>query len=318
MYPLTAVTECPGDPVVTIPQTWDGIQLPSGRGWIDCTRNTPYYDGRPIIDDDRDNWDDGCEYELAQAFRPTMAWNLGGDCNIQNEPYYAVHGYTYENGFWDVETQIVESFSNQPTVFYAIGYDEDCGTAGLTSHIGDSEFVILKLAWALDPDARGVAGTPAEEAARWRRGKWFVYRAFLAAHWNTGAESSGDYHGTDLEYRTEYRGRPRVWVATGKHGNYRSRAVCDAGSYYSDTCDGNSDLGLSIEIVPSGNLGQFSSPLRGTFENPVVSRRFAAGQTQYGGIEYFWDTRRKFRGWTPGPSDLGATPYVVPLTAFRF
>lgn len=301
--------------------TWDGIQLPSGRGWIDCTRSTPYYDGHPIADQDQDGWDDSCEYELALAFRPTMAFNFGGDCDLRNEPYYSVRGYSYGNGFADVETQIVQGFSTQPMVFYAIGYDRDCGTAGFTPHIGDSEFILLKLAWALDPDARGVAGTPAEEAARWRRGKWFVSRAFLSAHWNTDDQgSSGDYDGRDLEYRTDFRGRPRAWVSKGKHANYRSRAVCDAGAYYTDTCDGNSDAdgNSTLDIVPDGNVGQSSLPLRGTFENPVVSRRFAAGLTQYAGIEYYWDTRRKFRGWSPGPSDVGATPYDVPLRFFGF
>lgn len=266
-----------------------GLLLPSGKGLPEC--NTTYHTGAPLTDRDRDGWDDGCEYELAYAFRPTQALSYA-DCDYTSEPYWAATGGNH---------------SGQIKIFYALSYHQDCGTPflnlGITSHLGDSEFFVAYVDWISD-------------AASTMQGKWRLDHVFFSAHWHEISESDGYYDGADLEYSTTFRGRPRIWVAEGKHGSYRSQAVCNAGAYYTDSCVNNTDFGASPQILQAANLGQSSAPFLGSPVSAVASR--FGNPTKYPGTEWFW-TNDTFCGWYPrGVCGSGGGPYRESLTAFGF
>jgi hypothetical protein len=103
-----------------------GIWLGSAVTPVTCfgDRNTS------IVDRDHDLLSDNCEVELAKAFAPH--WGMAGDepCP-QAEPYWAVK-------YFD-RTQVVR-------IAYMPAYYMDCGGNG-TGHAGDSEFVMVQVAW---------------------------------------------------------------------------------------------------------------------------------------------------------------------------
>lgn len=305
--PETAIVPCDGGGGGGgYPVSWDGIKLASGKRWADCTVYATGYDGHPITDADDDKWDDGCESELALAFEPTFAWSWR-DCNMMGEPYFSATDYVKPDA----------TPTHQLTIFYAIGYHRDCGSpvlnTGLTGHIGDSEFIVLNLGWAPNPNA---GADPLD-------GKWYTWKTYLSAHWNTPSTASSYYDGRDMQYnslRTSFLGRPNVWVAEDKHGNYRTQGACDAGAFYTDNCDRNQDNGWTLLLPSTANLGQSYLPFLGASNSAVTSRDLArGGHPEYGGVEYYW-TSDRFHGWYTGPfaTDAGASPYRDPLILFGF
>jgi len=279
--PQTAVIECPGEvPGGAGPS---GIQTPSGYTLETCYPSGGV--GDPSLDTDSDGVVDQCEFELASVFAPRLQFDVS-DCNTGREPYWAAK---YE----------VSPIDNEPVIkiFYAISYYVDCGSpnthcviAICGPHTGDSEFIIV-------------------EAAR-NGPVWQLRRASLSAHFDVdGSDPIDTYSGGNLEYAGDYLGRPTIWVALGKHSNYRSQSTCDAGVWYLDTCDSPGSSAV-IEVLATANLGRRFDPL----VDQALSR---AG---YPGVEYYWSEYDAFRGWAHRLQVVGPapTPYGKVLRFFGF
>jgi len=150
-------------------------------------------------------------------------------------------------------------------------------------HKGDSEWIMLEL-----------------EEGNFGAGSWRVRNATLSAHWHAPAGGADNYVGPDLEYGNDvWLGRPLIWVAEGKHANYRSQSVCDAGAWCTDNCDRNSNVGETLDIQFARNLGRDANRL---IQGPVYSL--------YGfpGSEDFWGAS-PFYGWWGVHDDEGSTTY---------
>lgn len=259
--PYTAVIECPIEPGTGGGGGYQptGIQLPSQFTHTECTTNLS-------TDQDLDRILDPCEYQLALAFRPRLAFDTDED-NADREPYWAVARHATQPGWL--------------RIFYLIAYREDGGTpnGGFTAHQGDSEFIII------DVEHLGAA-------------KWALTRATLSAHWQKPTDNTATYGYDVLEFPESFRGRPRIWVAEDKHANYRSKSVCDAGAWYADNCNDGRDTGETLDILASANVGN-SFHIGVRLLDRVTSRQ------GYPGIEYLW-TGTSFRGWlTPSGDGSG-------------
>lgn len=148
------------------------------------------------------------------------------------------------------------------TVYYAHGYYKDGGsTFGVTSHLGDSEFVVVTRAPGGDT------------------------QLFLSAHYQASTDASKWYPLSKFEKQTvDGVSRPVVFVALNKHGNYPDLATCEAGAYRTDTCSrGKSEV---VPVLPDRNVGQSWKPLidEESVDMPDTRR------------EWFW-TDVRFCGW---------------------
>ncbi|MBA2686540.1 MAG: hypothetical protein H0U64_00425 [Gemmatimonadaceae bacterium] len=265
-----------------------GVYLPSSFTMATCR---PAGGTDPSSDRDQDGVVDQCEYEIANAFHPQLQFD-SRDCNTGREPYWAAN---YK----------VSSIDNQPViqVFYAISYYSDCGSPSLLcpaqcyGHFGDSEFIIAEVTPSNYPASDGV--------------QWVLKRVTLSAHWNADGTDDGDvYSSTDLEYgiAAPYS-NPLIWVALGKHANYRSKAVCDAGLVYYDTCD-SPGARVGLDVLSTANVGQ-----RGTSQQLIDQVGSRAGQP---GTEWYWTENNPFLGWNPRSSGGDTTAYGRILRFFGF
>jgi hypothetical protein len=269
--PTTAIVEC-DEPISGGGGSFGstGIQLLSEFTLTGCTTNLTADQDR-----DQDRVLDTCEYELANAFRPRLAFDTDDD-NTDREPYWTVARHPTQQGWM--------------RIFYLPAYREDGGTpnGGFYAHQGDSEFIII------DVEHLGSA-------------KWALRYATLSAHWQKPTDDTATYGYDVLEFPETYRGRPRVWVAEDKHANYRSKSVCDSGAWYADNCNNGRDVGETLEILQSANIGN-SYNIGQRLLDRVTSRR------GFPGVEYLW-TGSNFRGWL-NPSGDAAGPYSEPLVFF--
>jgi hypothetical protein len=169
----------------------------------------------------------------------------------------------------------------------------DCGP-----HFGDSEFIVMEM--------RPEGSDPH---------RWMLQYATLSAHYGTQANSTGTYWRGDLQYdNAPLYTMPVVWVSEGKHGNYRSQDVCDAGAYSFDNCD-HPLAQVWLVADANENLGSSSVQLI----NDVYSRDGGP----YTGEEHMWATDVSsgwgFLGWFPrccyGP---GERPYGSLLVNYNF
>lgn len=272
--PLTQVTECADDP----PQGGGG---PVGY-FTDATLT--YNQCAATGDTDGDGFLQACEYQLAALFAPQMA------------TYPVADGPNTRETYWSARPD----FTSQPNavkIFYAVSWYADGGevNTGYSSHYGDSEFIILTV---VNPDPNYA--------------RWELASATLSAHWGTAQDATGIYSADALEYSDNYKGRPRIWAARSKHGNYRSKAVCDDGGFlFTDTCDDNQPETGSLFVASDRNLGNFfwgASPVRlKDCTRSVVNT--------YPGTECFW-TNDRFQGWQGRTPD--SSGYKTSLSFFYF
>lgn len=268
--PETAIIECPEDPPMGGGQV--GYTLDPSITFDSCTAG-----GGPDLDND--GILDTCEHALAFAFRPQLIMNPGDDAPFR-EPHWSVR---------------IGDGPNEIEVFYLFAYHRDAGTVpgGLTSHDGDSEFVIATLR------------NPVSNHSR-----WVLERAFLSAHWGTPLNGSASYTWDWLEPHDVWGGRPRIWVAKNKHANYRSKSVCNSGALLTDTCNGNVDLG-ALSVPSHRNIGnKWSGPGAVQLIDQVYS-----GYGHLNGVEYFW-TADRFKGWHTASTSAGG--YMHPLYNWGF
>jgi hypothetical protein len=276
-----------------------GVYLPSASSFSACVPNGGSAMSDASQDADQDGVRDSCEYELAQAFHPQMQFTRD-DCDTSREPYWAVN---YEISPID-GTPVID-------IFYAIGYHLDCGSprpdcpVDCARHFGDSEFIVAEVS---------AAGYPTYPSAA----NWYLKYVTLSAHYSTQVESTGTYSGSDVDYAgAAPMSNPVVWVSEGKHGNYRSQGVCDAGASYYDNCDRVGER-VGLEILPDANLGSFLYPM-----NEITNSRYQTSiGSIYSGQEHMWsltnDNGLGFLGWYPRSYGSGERPYGSLLKNYGF
>lgn len=251
-------------------------------------------------DADVDGLNDQCEYEVAATFRPTLLMSRYEDpvCRAKEpywaaskEPYSGADPFNHDLGYATIK------------IFYAIGYHWDCGSPSAycafwcSGHAGDSEFIIL-------------------EVSHVGSGKWELARAILSAHFNTSTDESLLFDASNLEYSPwdVYKGKPQIWVALNKHGNYGSQSRCDRGAHYTDTCDDSFDDGDAASALSNANLGR----------DLVRLKDFVPSRFGFSRVESMWAAGwNGFYGWQDpatqyGSPQPGVTQYGELLRFFRF
>jgi hypothetical protein len=218
---------------------------------------------------------------LAYAFRPYLSVLNPGD-ETGREEYWSVRR-------GDIDRSI--------KIFYALSYYKDLGDLQLgnvTAHPGDAEWIILQVTYA--------------------NGRWGLQQAKLSAHWDTGAESTETVAAAELQYPDGgATSRPLVWVAEGKHANYKSRSACNSGGkFYQDSCFWNSyvigDPFYDVEVLSSANLGNSWHQAGQFYSSRKTASYFA---------ETYW-LQMKFYGWQNERDDPDSGGYYKPLTVHGF
>lgn len=161
----------------------------------DCTIST-IFQVTPETDRDADEMKDECEARLADALRPRFVHHAA-EPHSGREPYWSVQQVQELNGLRWV------------TIMYLPAYYYDGGSF---AHHGDSEFIMLKVTGELDyPD------------------RWHVYTMTTSAHWGTccDMDNTKTSNSTEIEWASNLRGRPYVYVSKDHHANYESESRCD-------------------------------------------------------------------------------------------
>lgn len=219
-------------------------------------------------DADGDGLTESCEHQIAHTVRPRLHFSAD-ESHSDRESFWAVT---------PIESGRTSNGINKVSVFYFMGYHDDA------QHRGDTEFVILDLS---------------------ADGGWHVSRVFTSAHWRSGGDSSEDSGGANFTYYDD--GRPFIYVAEGKHANYRTDWECDGGSVLGwDTCD-EPFTDEDVEVLSDRNLGDVQHPLINCVS---ISSSF------YLGTECFFEPGDKFLGWWDLDSG-GSTPPLEAITFFE-
>jgi hypothetical protein len=279
------------DPNPAAPGIWLGYNTGPSR----CYSAT----GAGINDADLDRFDDWCEQLIMNAFRPLLRFSPY-DCNIGMEPRYSVKYFPQQQ---------------RARVGYWLSYYKDCGNQGAPctiggawsanvcyGHQGDTEFIIIDLSF----DA---------VAQHWR-----VEKTFLSAHFAEEPQFFGTVPGdystfstyVGLEYPAKQRGYFRVWVAHGKHGNYKTQSACNSGAIMSaDDCTRHLAQLVEQRATPfnNRNVGSPAGHLEDCTRATGVEAPFRTR------TECYWSTQRSTGWWDPAPSAVteanSATGYAV-------
>ncbi|MBN8226928.1 hypothetical protein JYK02_05320 [Corallococcus macrosporus] len=228
-----------------------------------------------VPDEDHDGLGDSCELQVAAAFMPTL-WIAQGEKGVDRRAYFAARP--------------LNSALRTLRIFYLDAYFEDHGIPSLGifnvfAHDGDSEFQVLDVHYA--------------------DGRWYLDQAFLSAHLETACDASGWYSYAQLEYAGEFRGAPRIYVAVNKHGAYNSKATCDRGCYFTDSCSQGRQEALDpVNRLAARNVGSLGAPL--------INAVTLNGQT-----ERLLDDV-EFKGWDDQAARSNSTPYRARLARFGF
>lgn len=259
------------------------------------------------VDVDRDILDDRCELALAQAFAPKLVVDRR-DCLWREDvsPPRLAGGYL---------------FAAQPTaagvrIAFLPAYYRDCGWSGLScalragscgAHAGDSEFIALDVA----PVAPG---------------RWETIGVFLSAHCFGRSDGRCRWYRdddlVDFDWADDVpRGAPQVWVARGKHGHYPSRASCDRGHWFYDSCDRNRTVVRFPVVSERQNVGSRQASLTGQ-GGCLTSGNLPLGSagTSPGARECFWDPTNPFWGWQGdrrGAPPASYARYLTSIAAFN-
>lgn len=246
-------------------------------------------------DSDADGLPDSCEAELARTFAPVFIVRSGG-CNWDLGNARLGGGYFYA-------VQPVDSLIR---IAYLPAYFEDCGFEGpkcwipgvnCSPHAGDSEFIVVEL--------------PSDSTRQLR-----VNRVFLSAH--CFGRSGGDcrwYSGVELVGFTWRGASPEIWVAEGKNANYPSRAACDRGHNFIDTCD-NNQATFRFPVIDGRNLGSRIFPHRAG--GCVAGRELDSAIVDSTAVECFWRPDSRFRGWRSAEKGVtGYYRYLVEIAGFQ-
>jgi len=229
-----------------------GVAIPSGKTYSQCYQPGAF---DASVDRDQDGVDDGCEAELAVAFRPQLVFDIY-DCETRRQPYFAVR--QKQSPDW----------GGVILLFYAISYRYDCGPQ---PHRGDSEWIILEVGPSLNSSYA----------------PWSLKYGTLSAHWKAPNDNTAGYEASDLEDAegSPRFGAPRVWVSEGKHANYRTQTVCNTSGFWWnwDNCDHPYSFFFTLDFTGAHNLGSSGVQFIGGPNSPVYDRLDNSGL-----YEYYW------------------------------
>ena len=222
-----------------------------------------------------------CRAELAWAFRPRLLFNSDEPCPARSP-------------FWAARPE-----GSGVALYYALSYRVDCGNRSGTAdtHAGDSEFIIVR-----------VSESPAGS------GHWQLNNVTLSAHYKaplwTDGTWTGDYPALDFR-PGEYRTRPRIYIAYGKHGNYRDTGTCGGGAFGADDCGRAVDVGLEFGFGQGS--GQDLGSRNDRVQDCVYPYTFGATAP-----ECYWSysALHNFSGWLY--STNGATAYTDLFADFGY
>ncbi len=268
---------------------------PSAAGYWMGTTVTPSTcispTGTNINDVDYDGLNDYCENLLAMRFRPALTFSAY-DCKTGMEPYWAA--------------KVFPNQGNTVRIAYLLSYYLDCGLqdprffpddpgcaifADCGPHHGDSEFITEDLHF--------------DSVSQ----HWYVYRAFLSAHWGLSS-GAGPVSTAGLLYPEKVGGYPLIYSSEGKHANYVSQSTCNSGGTFgSDTCEGNPNTGTQIRHSEWYNVGS----LQANLINPGTC--VGAESPWQPGTECYWVRGRNFLGWYDNVTGDPPTPYYTILYA---
>lgn len=253
---------CSGDGGGTPPP---GYKLPG------LTMNACRTVGVSGIDADWDQLDDECEWQIASAFAPSLRFSSGEDLDSR-ESYWMAHAkYACTSAYTgDTIHYTCVEWRWVIRVAYLLGYHDD------VEHIGDSEFLIVDIAYVEGADS------------------WRSSRMFTSAHYGTGGDLSGwSYHNQVLEYPGIFMTYPRSWVSIGKHANYPTKDGCNTNTpFYYDNCYTNG-WSERVSVRRQDNIGELENQLI-----LVVSSR-----SGFPGDECFW-CYGYFDGWYSSSDDI--------------
>ena len=231
-----------------------------------------------LPDRDADGMSDACEVAFAEAFAPILLQSAG-DCAFDTTRGRIDGGYLHA---------AQPDGPDRVRVAYLPAYLTDCGWEGTKcllpgvdcrAHAGDSEFIVV--------EAQADGGT------------WRMTGVFLSAHCFDGNADDCRWRREAELAEVEWDGlRPVVWVAHGRHANYPTRAACDRGHYFLDTCDAEPSR-VAFPVSASRNVGSAIAPRCADLAD--VARPADAEAT-----ECPW-TDARFTGWQFGAA--GATGY---------
>ena len=257
-------------------------------------------------DDDLDGISDKCELLIASEFVPVLRFD-SEEKDAERMTLWEVRSPDASEVLKTQEhPRRLQRLPDRLWIFYALGYYNDPGYKLLpfTNHRGDSEFVVMAI--------RRV------EAASAPTDSWIVTKICFYAHWGAPAEHKEclDASSEKISYGSgEDRGRPVVFVARGKHGNYVDPDTCMEYEWYfpwtllyRDKCEGPFGHG-QIRLTMDQKLG----PYRPDKEWKVSSASTTASQT---GTERLWSDA-DFCGWNTDRSNCADT-YLFSLRAYSF
>ena len=226
----------------------------------DCRHERPgdHFDDLADCDADQDGLYDGYEFDVARQFEPYL-WIALSEEGFRDDrlPHFAVEPFG----------------TDKLSVFYALSYYEDYGDkdlGGLTSHFGDSEFIVVDLALDVGDE-------------------WIVDRLFLSAHYRTLSDASGWFAAYEFQTHVDGTGQahPVVYVSEWKHANYRSLQSCDLGAMMTDHCE--EGLLERVGIAADRNVGNLDHQLLDEVVHDSNS-------------EFYW-TDIRFCGWRVASTD---------------
>jgi hypothetical protein len=190
---------------------------------------------RPLIDSDHDGVTDAEELTLLQQFLPRF--NVSeNDCSTKPaefKPLLANPVIANENGLIYGQVFPLPGGTGELELHYYDLWRRDCGQSG---HDLDAEHVSV----LVSPD----------ESGRWIARYWYA-----AAHEDTLCDASQVARAQALD--AESHGA-EIWISTGKHAAFLSKAVCKRGCG-ADECEGGKPLANTAVV----NLGELSAPMSG-------------------------------------------------------
>lgn len=217
-------------------------------------------------DTDQDDLADRCEFDIAAAFAPELYY--GNTNRMDREPHWVARPLGPSRvRVGHLLSYRVDGGTQDPLCDNALA-DGPCA-----GHYGDSEAI-----W-LDVYYNGV--------------HWVLDTARYSAHGDLNVYGRGTQaYPTILTHPSHPGAYPRTWVSYGKHANYATDALCDAGGFLGyDTCISDT----SVRLSAGGNLN-VGSRLHHTSSQDCMpsSDPIYSGN---GVTECYW-TERPFSGWT--------------------
>ncbi len=251
-------------------------------------------------DNDGDGLATICENNLAAAFAPELVLSPTFNDPTTREPRWAARP--------------LDEYASRVRISYLLSYHRDLGTSHslcaslpgpppwpipwpyssnpCDGHHGDSEIITLDVEYDYDTE------------------HWLLIRAEYSAHEGFNVYETSGGHPKKLEYPGQVGGRPRAYVANGKHANYATSFECDAGGFWGfDNCM----VGRFEVVVTGGNNNIGSDAVRlincVSSSHPVFS--------QLGHQECYW-TGTTFYGWLGPVQGHRTTAYRTRLIQAGF